>query len=206
MIGATRTYSCGANGSRDAAVDLCRSDALLPCPANLTRTWPRLPMPQERPTSSPSDPPLTRLASVLAIDDAAGNLFTDAELADVLMHQLRAPVALDLDVADLADRAWVEPMLRDCDPPIETLIELWRHAAPPPEVLSLVKRFARQCRREGDSHLPDEVATVVYFVSISVARRLGFRITDLAADDVQSGVGWVSEQSWVPGEVKALLD
>jgi hypothetical protein len=127
------------------------------------------------------------------------------ELKDMLLHQLRAPLYLSLGTLS----AEVVHQLQCNDPPLDarlTLGELFGHPQPPLQLLKLVKRFAKQCRREPDNPMPSDLVMLLYYVSIAVALvRLNQRISDLADRHLRRGMHWLTAQVWVDAEVKSVL-
>lgn len=73
-------------------------------------------------------------------------------------------------------------------------------------MLRLVKEYAKMNRSKADSPLPSEVAGVLYFLSIAVARvRCGMRISHLSDRQLGEGVAWAQEREWVDPGTKELL-
>ena len=130
------------------------------------------------------------LASMLEAAWPDGRLWGERELAAVLRHQLAAPLHFD--------RGETRDTPAAATPGISTFQDLLHHAAPPVELLSLAKDFAKATRQEPDAALPKEIAAVLYFASIVVARRrCGRTITGLSPEDLRAGVDWVLAQAWV---------
>src|SRR4051812_15896014 len=108
------------------------------------------------------------LSTMLRFDDIHRHQWSTRDLKDMLTHQLAAPLHLGLgplsaEVTELL-RAGAEP-----HNPRMTLGELLRHAHPPLELLKLVKRFAKICRRSPENPLPSEIVMFMYYASITVA-------------------------------------
>jgi hypothetical protein len=138
------------------------------------------------------------LAKMMDAGSGGNELWLPAELGAILEHQLSAPIEFDLDHPDYGSAGRVGAIAGAADPPIKTFRDLFTHPHPPVELLESVKRFAKQCRCRPDSPLPDEVSTVLYFLSIVVAaQRCGCRITGLNDEALQHGLEWVSSQSWI---------
>jgi predicted transcriptional regulator len=80
------------------------------------------------------------------------------------------------------------------------------HAAPPIELLSLTKEFAKANMDHPDSSLPKEVAAVLYYASISAAlARRGERISQLNDAELERGLRWAKDQPWVDKQIQHLL-
>ena len=147
------------------------------------------------------------LASMLEVDWAAGPLWGQQELAAVLRHQLAAPLRVDLGdgaacAAEPVGGAAATPPVRP-----ETFYDLLHHPTPPVELLTRAKDFAKACRTDPRSALPKEVAAVIYFVAIAVARRrCGATITRLSPEELRAGIEWVLGQAWVDRTTRRLFD
>jgi hypothetical protein len=152
------------------------------------------------------EPDLRRMSTLLDLRRRADRQeWRPDELKDMLLHQLRAPLYLSLGALS----AEVVHQLRCNEPPLNarlTLGELFAHPQPPLELLKLVKRFAKQCRRDPDNPMPSDLVMLLYFVSITVALvRLDRRISDLADGHLRHGMSWLGEQVWVDAQVRSIL-
>ena len=133
------------------------------------------------------------LASMLEVDCADGQTWREQELAAVLRHQMGAPLRVDLGTRD--------------DETAATFHDLLHHPAPPIELLVLANDFAKACRTGPRSALPKEVAAVIYFAAIAVARhKCGTLITQLSPEELRAGVEWVLAQPWVDRATRALFE
>jgi hypothetical protein len=154
-----------------------------------------------------TEPP--RLAEMLALDGARpGRVWRAEELSAVLRHQLDAP--LEFDLGDLSEE------YAQLAPPGETGSLHWRvtfgqllhHARPPLPLVERAKRFAKACRNHPDGPLPVEVATVLYFALIVVARLRcdgAPRISALDDAALVAGVQWALAQEWLDERTRALF-
>ncbi len=129
-----------------------------------------------------------------------------ADPAELLRHLLTAPVPLDLGAVDasLVGRmpTWVEG--QRLVP--ESFGDLLHHPDPLPELLELLKDFAKDNRNDAESPLPREVATVLYYASIAVAlTRCGRRITRHDDATLRQGFQWGCDQPWVDEATRGLL-
>jgi hypothetical protein len=89
---------------------------------------------------------------------------------------------------------------------VRTFEDLFHHPAPPIELLRSVKDFAKANRNHPARALPNEIATLLYFASIAVARtRCGRRITSLGEKEILAGIAWALAQDWVDSRTKSLL-
>jgi hypothetical protein len=154
-----------------------------------------------------TEPP--RLAEMLALDGARpGRVWRADDLAAVLRHQLDAP--LEFDLGDLSEE------YANLAPPGEpgslhwrvTFGQLLHHARPPLPLVERAKRFAKACRNHPDGPLPVEVATVLYFACIVVARLRcdgGPRISALDDPALVEGLCWALAQPWLDQRTRELF-
>lgn len=153
-----------------------------------------------------TEPP--RLAEMLALDARdARHVWRADELSAILRHQLDAP--LEFDLGDLSEE------YAKVAPPAEagtlhwrvTFGELLHHARPPLPLVERAKRFAKACRNHPDGPLPVEVATVLYFALIVVARLRcdGARISALDDAALVDGMQWALAQEWLDERTRALF-
>jgi hypothetical protein len=153
-----------------------------------------------------TEPP--RLAEMLALDGRAGHVWRAEELSAILRHQLDAP--LEFDLGDLSDE------YAAIAPPGDTGTLRWRvtfgellhHARPPLPLVERAKRFAKACRNHPEGPLPVEVATVLYFALIVVARLRcdgAPRISALDDAALVEGMHWALAQAWLDERTRALF-
>ncbi len=146
------------------------------------------------------------MARLMETSEDAGSLWSPEELGDILIHQLAAPLAQDLKSVGGGRGALEAASLSPPVPPIETFGDLFLHSSPPLELLQLVKRFAKSCRSGRESPLPDEIATILYFVTIVVARlRRGASISGLDDQSLRAGLEWTLAQPWLDEDTRGLL-
>lgn len=127
------------------------------------------------------------------------------ELADILRHQLAAPLYLSLgnfsaEVAQLVHQS--TPALD----PLVSMKQLLHMPQPPVLLLRLVKRFSKHCLSNPNNPLPAGIVMLLYYAAIGIARtRSGQVISDLPAVELQRGLRWVSNQAWIDEETRVLL-
>ena len=145
------------------------------------------------------------LSTMLRFDDIHRHQWSTRDLQDMLTHQLAAPLHLGLGPlsAEVTAQLGAGPEPHNSR---MTLGELLRHAHPPLEVLKLVKRFAKMCRRSADNPLPSEIVMFMYYASIIVAvLRLNESISEITDVSIKRGVSWLAVQPWMAGEMRSLL-
>jgi hypothetical protein len=146
---------------------------------------------------------LPAMSSMLDLRGVNVHVWSAQELTEMLRHQLSAPLQLSLgtlsaEVSHQIKEAGVGPLL--------TLDQLLKNAHPPLELLKLVKRFAKMCRRDRENPLPSEIVMLLYYASIAAAlARLDQAISDLGPASLTRGMSWLAEQDWLTDDVRALL-
>jgi hypothetical protein len=146
------------------------------------------------------------LAALLAARQERARLWRPDELAAIFRHQMSAPVMVDLGGFDAVTAGQLKTLSDAQGLLLKSFAELFRHPAPPLELLEVTKDFAKLNRDHPDSVLPHEIATALYYTSIAVALvKLDARITQLKDADLRRGLLWVKEQGWVDPETQALM-
>jgi len=151
-----------------------------------------------------SDP--REAAKLMAEGAAIERTWRPDELGAVLRHQLSVPLDFDLGAEERWEKARLEALLASLCPAIETFADLLRHPSPPVELLEMTKQFARRHRKDPNSPLPKEIATVIYFASIVTALlRCARRITNLTAEKLADGLRWAMANSWIDDHTRSLF-
>jgi hypothetical protein len=146
------------------------------------------------------------LARMMDIDGGNKEVWMPNDLKAILDHQLSAAVEVDLATVDASLTGQIRTLAEGAVPPIKTFRDLLTHRKPPLELLEWTKRFAKRCRSCPDSPLPDEVATVLYFLAIVVARATcGVRISGLDDQALGYGLQWALAQSWLDADSRRLF-
>jgi hypothetical protein len=146
------------------------------------------------------------LAQFLEVDAEPRRFWSVDELGSILRHQLSTPVQVDVETASPDFRASLMALPSDQQPGKSTYEEVFHLAAPPLELLSLLKQLAKSSRAREESALPPEIATVVYLTSIVVARvRLGRRISEQSDASLLYGIQWVLNQTWIDEGTRLLF-
>ena len=135
-----------------------------------------------------------QLASLMSLDQAERPNWQADELSAILQHQLKAPLMLDLRLPAPAPAG------------LDTFADLLHHSHPPVDLLEQTQQFAKNSARHPDSPLPREIATVLYYASIIVARlRCGRKITQLNDDALRRGLESLIAQPWVDEATRRLF-
>jgi hypothetical protein len=145
-----------------------------------------------------------KLAKLLDPAGDSPTVYQGANPATVLRHQLAAPLIEELSSPIFGPDDRSEPMV-GADSSITTFDDLLQHANPPLDLLKRTKNFAKSCRMNPDL-LPAEVATVIYYAAIVLARqRHGATITELPDELLEQGVKWTLAQPWVDERTKSIF-
>ena len=137
----------------------------------------------------------SRLAMMLKVEGV--DRWRPDEMAAILRHQLSSQLESDLAGVDRTDPA-TSPM---------TFGQLLHHVRPPVALLERVKLFAKASKIRATGPLPPQVATVLYFASIVVARlRCDARISGLDDDAIRKGTQWALAQSWLDQPTRTLFE
>ena len=143
------------------------------------------------------------LSYMMDPDADSGQHWEAEELGEILEHQLAA--RLECDLADKSKQVSEELEAAEKSG-VKTFGDLLQHANPPLELLKLTRRFAKGCRTQPDAPLPDEVATVLYFLSIAAALvRCGSRITKMDDKSLRYSLDWALKQPWLDEASRGLL-
>jgi hypothetical protein len=146
------------------------------------------------------------LVKLMDVDGGDRELWTPGELGAILEHQLSASVEFDLGALGHELRGRILAMATAASPPIETFRDLFTHPHPPLELLELTKQFAKWCRKHPEKPLPEDVVTVLYFLSIIVALvKCGSPISKLDNQALQHGLKWAMAQSWLDRDTQRLF-
>ena len=149
--------------------------------------------------------PTAGMARMMALDRAKP-IWSDSDMAELLRHQLNAPVVADLRRCGAIDEATLSQ--------IETLMQGYSgftfrdvlfHPAPPLPVLLAIKTFGKFAI-EQDGPLPPEIAYVLYYCAIVAALlNHGERITSLKSLALCQGAEWVIQQPWTEPSTREFL-
>ena len=155
-------------------------------------------------SSNRLEPDPRSVSTLLNFEDLHRHQWKPGELADMLRHQLNAPLQMGVGTlsAEVAHQLRKNPQLN----PLMTLSELLALENPPVELLKLVKRFAKICKSDPGNPLPPELVMLLYYAAIAAAIvRLNQRISELQDGQLRRGLRFLAGQAWVAGEVRTLL-
>ncbi len=144
------------------------------------------------------------LTHMMDLEPGGPELWKPEDLGAILEHQLSAPLHCDLAPIDEGLAGQLESA---GGTPIRSFADLLHHPHPPIEMLQATKRFAKACRSRDDGPLPDEVATVLYILSI-VAAMLhgGRRITKMDDASLRYSLDWALKQPWLDDASRGLIE
>jgi hypothetical protein len=146
------------------------------------------------------------LAALMGSTDERGPLWRADELAALFRHQMSAPMLMDLGSFDPRTAAQVKTLATAQGLVLSSFADLFNHAAPPLQLLQLVKDFAKANMEHPESGLPAEIAATLYYLSIAAALvRLDKRITHLPDADLLRGLAMTAKQAWLDERTKTLL-
>jgi hypothetical protein len=147
-----------------------------------------------------------KLASLLAAGGEAARLWRPEELAAIFRHQMAAPIMVDLGAFDSPTATRLKEVSESRGLLLKSFADLFQHPAPPVELLTLIKDFAKANRDHPASALPPEIASALYYVSIGAALvRLDRRISQLPDDTLRQGFRMTLQQDWLDQSTRDLL-
>ena len=162
---------------------------------------------QEPRNSKRGESDTRRFGRLLSEAAKATRVWTEAETAAVLAHQLSAPVTFDLGGLDPEATALLGRLAAKEGLLIRSFRDLLLHPQPPAELLRLTKEFAKAHLSDPESPLPREVAMVLYYASIATALLHGRpEISRLPASEVQLGARWALARSWLDPALRRLFE
>ncbi|HZK79959.1 MAG TPA: hypothetical protein VFC46_02810 [Humisphaera sp.] len=159
-------------------------------------------------TELPSDQK-TGWASLFDLDDAerlTNRAWREQELGAVMRHQLASPVQFDLQAMAGPAAGRLQALCAAEGLLVKSFNDLLFHPHPPVELLEMTKRFAKASHGHPDAIMPRDVALLLYYSSILVARmRGGKRITGLVDSELAEGVRWALERTWIDEPMRRML-
>ena len=129
-------------------------------------------------------------------------MWTREDLDAILRHQLNTPLSMDLGAMRGQNAARIEQLAGVRGLTLKSFGDLLLHPAPPIDLLVLTKEFSKRNLVSPDSRIPREVARVLYYLSIAVARlRCATSISSLDDHEVRAGLVWCGKREWIAPEV-----
>jgi hypothetical protein len=154
-----------------------------------------------------SKSPPKSLAAFLAAGEERARLWQPEELGAIFRHQMSAPILVDLGGFDPVTAARLKTLSNAQSLLLKSFLDLFLHPVPPIELLTLTKDFDKGNMDQPDSSLPNDVAAVLYYVSIAAALvRLDRRISQLSDAELKRGLEWAKGKAWVEPRLLQLLD
>jgi hypothetical protein len=146
------------------------------------------------------------LARILALDEAASELWEPQEMQAIWKHQLRAPIYLDLSTVesaramDLEHAPHLKPFLN------QSFGELITHPQPPVELLTLTKDFAKHALGSAEDAQLKDIASALYCISYAAGMtRCSIRIGSLSDAELQRVFRWALGRSWLDEASKKVI-
>jgi len=147
-----------------------------------------------------------RLSEAFGIGDKHPQLWRSEELAALFRHQLAAPIDVDLGSLAPGRASQLAAISHQQSLTLRSFGDLFRHPQPPLDLLNFTKDFAKANRDHPNSPLPNEIASVLYFLAIAAALvRRDTRISRLSDEKLRAGFDWSLQKDWVSEEAKQLL-
>jgi hypothetical protein len=154
-----------------------------------------------------SKSPPKSLAAFLAAGEERARLWRPEELGAIFRHQMSAPILVDLGGLDFPTASRLTTLSHAQGLLLKSFLDLFSHPTPPLELLTLTKDFAKGNLDQPDSCLPNEVAAVLYYLSIAAAyARLGLRISLLSDAELKRGLEWAKGKPWVEPQLRRVLE
>lgn len=146
------------------------------------------------------------LADLLSGENLPSHVWAEADREAVFLHQLQAPVRLELGGLEPAREALIRGLM-DANPGLLTSLRgLLERRDAPVEILAMVKAFARSMAVHPDATLPRDVARAICALTILAAWRDGRRITTLSEVQIASMGRWVESCDWIDDRSKQIAN
>jgi hypothetical protein len=147
----------------------------------------------------------SRLSHLLVRADAPTQTWSPTDVAPILRHQLRTPLSPELAPFATGGATQLTDLIASAPPPLHTFHDLLHHPSPPLALLTLLRDFAKSCRADGS--LPDEIATLLYYASLALARsKHRQRITDLDDPSLRKGLDWSLRRPWLDPQTRSIFE
>ena len=144
----------------------------------------------------------TLLAQLLDPEFPARRVWLASELGAILQHLMTVPIPFDLSALPPGTSSRLQTLGAADGLLLNSLTALIHHPHPPVELLLLLKQYAKSNHQHPDSALPCEISSLLYTLSIAVARlRCRQRITThedaavIRRIDAALALPWLDEQT-----------
>ena len=138
------------------------------------------------------------LAKMLDSSGPQVSTWQDEDLRGLFQHQLDTSLASAFEYPESGESPTLTQLGKSSVPPIVTFADLLKHDQPPLELLHAMRRMARRSAKETSGAIPDEIASVLYFAAIAVARvRLGERISRSDDNVLRYGFEIMMRRAWI---------
>lgn len=147
-----------------------------------------------------------RLEGLVREQLGTGKVFAAHEVGAILRHQLAAPVAFDLGALEVVEAQRVRLITDAQGLLLRSFADLFGHAHPPLKLLELTKQFAKAHMSDPQSPLPQDVARVLYILSILTARRKCQAVITTQDDaSIRAHARDILGQAWLDEATRAML-
>ena len=150
-----------------------------------------------------SDP--RSLARLMELGAVGPTLWRVEDLGAALRHQWDADLVEELSAVAPETALEAGFLARSCKPEIRTFGDLLGAGAPPAQLLTMAKDYAKSLREDPEAPLPPDVASVIYFLCAGLARfRLRRSISALEDAALREGLKWVATRPWALPQARKL--
>lgn len=151
------------------------------------------------PAPEPSFDDAEAVRRLLDTELSADRLWDAVERADILEHQLAAPLAVDVQLLGSAAALRAAELCESVQPPIRSFRDLFGHPAPPWELLMIVARLAHHELTAAEPVLERNIARLFYFLAIGVARTRCSRdlVTEMTTAEIREALRSLAAAQWV---------
>jgi serine/threonine protein kinase/WD40 repeat protein len=156
-----------------------------------------------RPTDQSTPPPVRGLlARLMDPHGSSEGLWAPEELSSILRYRLSLPVERPRVEGDAPSSA----LWDDAEAGL-TYAQALEHPRPSLELLRGVLAFCEAGRRDPESGLPPEVATLLYYAGAAAGLvRHGQRLVPFEDDTLLRGLKWASRQTWADESCRASCE
>ena len=157
-------------------------------------------------SSQQPEPNSRRYARLMRIAIEGDRAWDNDELREMFEQEMAAPVPFDLSrlgrsgARAVASQAGARGLL------LRSFGDLLQHPRPQPEMLRMVKDFAKRCLQHPDPPMVRDIASSLYLLAVLAARlRCGQRISRLSDADLRNGAAEMQHVGWLPPWAIQLL-